>query len=313
MDALPITETNDIAHKSLNEGIMHACGHDVHMGILLAFAELLFQNRTLLPVGVKLIFQPSEETLPGGASQLIKQGVFNHPNVDFMLGFHVLPEMKAGMIGFRQGIYMASSDEIYLTLHGKGGHAAMPHLLNDPVICASQILTSLQQLISRRASPEIPTVLSFGKFVANGRTNVIPDVVEIEGTFRTFNEEWREKAHSIISDITINTAKAANIRAELQIIRGYPVLFNNETLTQQMHKAVERKLGKKNVVSLPLRMTSDDFAYYSQNIPSCYFRIGAGDPGSEQIRYLHTSGFDVHNNIFTTGLNALTACLFDGY
>lgn len=313
MDALPIDEANDVDYASKNKGVMHACGHDVHMGILLSFAELLNKKKSDLPVGVKIIFQPSEETLPGGAFFMIDQGVLKDPAVNYMLGFHVLPEMKAGNTGFRQGVYMASSDEIYLTLIGKGGHAAMPHLLNDPVVCAAQIITTMQQVISRRASPDIPSVLSFGKFIANGRTNVIPDVVEIEGTFRTFDEKWRTKAHGLISDISMHSAATAEIVADMKIVKGYPVLYNDPGLTMKMKNVVTSVLGKVYVEELPLRMTADDFAYYTQEVPSCYFRLGVGDPGNDTIRYLHTPLFDVHDDVFVTGLKALTACVFSGF
>jgi amidohydrolase len=309
MDALPVDEANDVAYASQNKGVMHACGHDVHMGIALALVDFFYQNRDLLNVSLKFIFQPSEETLPGGAFQMIEHGVLENPHVDMMMGMHVLPEMKAGNVGFRKGIYMASSDEIYLTLIGKGGHAAMPHLLNDPVVCAAQIITSVQQVISRRASPEIPSVLSFGRCIANGRTNVIPDVVEIEGTFRTFDEQWREKAHKLVKDIAVNTAESADIVADINIIKGYPVLKNNAELTEKVSQAVTIKLGKNAVEELPLRMTADDFAYYTQKAPSCYFRIGVGNPTGETIRNLHTPVFDVHDDVFATGLKAMTAAV----
>jgi len=309
MDALPVDEANDVLYASLNKGVMHACGHDVHMGIALALASFFHQNKELLHVSVKFIFQPSEETLPGGAFQMIEQGVLENPKVDMMLGMHVLPEMKAGNIGFRKGMYMASSDELYITLIGKGGHAAMPHLLNDPVVCAAQIITSVQQVISRRASPEIPSVLSFGRCIANGRTNVIPDVVEIEGTFRTFDEQWRKKAHKLVKDISVNTAESADIVADVTIVKGYPVLKNNAELTEKISQAVAQKIGKNVVEELPLRMTADDFAYYTQEVPSCYFRIGAGSPSGETIRNLHTPVFDVHEDVFATGLKAMTAAV----
>jgi len=280
------------------------------MGILLATAELLFNHANLLSTGVKLIFQPSEESLPGGALQMIEQGVLSNPDVHRMIGFHVLPELPAGKVGFRQGIYMASGDEIYITVKGKGGHAAMPHLLNDPVVCASQIVTSLQQVISRKALPEIPTVLSFGRFIANGRTNVIPDIVEIEGTFRTFNEEWRKEAHDIITQICEKTAEAAGLYAEVNIIKGYPVLVNDSTLTAKLQQNVSELLGSENIEQLPLRMTTDDFARFTLKVPSCYFRVGVGDPGSTKILPLHTSKFDVHQQVYITGIKALTASIF---
>ncbi len=309
MDALPLEEANEVDYVSRNHGVMHACGHDVHMGIMLGIAFLLHEHSQHLPFGVKLIFQPSEETLPGGALEMINSGVLENPKVDYMLGLHVLPEMKAGKVAFRKGLYMASSDEIYLTLIGKGGHAAMPHLLNDPVVCAAQLVTTLQQAISRRTSPEIPSVLSFGKFIANGRTNVIPDVVEIEGTFRTFDEEWRKKAHDLIKEICVNTAETSGVAADLKIIKGYPVLSNDSVLTEKVLLSAKKHLGDTNVEELQLRMTADDFAYYTQHVPSCYFRIGSGDPSNDTVRNLHTPLFDVHEDVYITGLRAMTAAL----
>lgn len=309
MDALPIEEANDTEYVSQNPGVMHACGHDVHMALLLGVASVFFRMKDQLPFSIKLIFQPSEETLPGGALEMINKGVLSDPQVDFMLGFHVLPEMEAGKTGIKPGNYMASGDEIYLTLFGKGGHAAMPHLLNDPVVCAANIITTMQQIISRKASPDIPTVLSFGRFIANGRTNVVPDVVEIEGTFRTFDETWRLKAHRLIEDIARNTAQSADIVADLRIIKGYPVLYNNPELTSDVKSVFQQTMGKTNVIDLPLRMTADDFAYYTHQVPSCYFRIGAGFPGNSVIRNLHTPLFDIHPETFSTGLKAIVSAV----
>ncbi len=313
MDALPLEEANDVSYASKSRGVMHACGHDVHMSILLGLAEVLLQCQSELPIGgVKLIFQPSEETLPGGALSMIENGVLENPRVDFMLALHVLPEMKAGNVGFRKGMYMASGDEIYITLLGKGGHAAMPHLLNDPVVCAAQIVSSMQQVISRRASPEIPSVLSFGRFIANGRTNVIPDVVEIEGTFRTFDEKWRTRAHGLITDIAINTAEASDISADVKIIKGYPVLINNEELTEKVMSTARNTFGNEHIEELPLRMTADDFAYYTHKIPSCYMRLGTGSGVASETRYLHTPLFDIDDKSILTGIALLSAVLCEG-
>jgi amidohydrolase len=313
MDALPIEETNEIDYVSKNRGVMHACGHDVHMAILLGLAELLNKYSHELPVSVKLIFQPSEETLPGGAKAMIDTGVLESPKVDYMLALHVLPEMTTGNVGFRKGMYMASGDEIYLTLLGKGGHAAMPHLLNDPVVCAAQIVTSMQQVISRRASPEIPSVLSFGRFIANGRTNVIPDVVEIEGTFRTFDEKWRTKAHKLITDIALNTAESSDVSADVKIVKGYPVLINNEVLTGKIMKIAEETFGSNHIEKLPLRMTADDFAYYTHEVPSCYMRIGTGTEEQGGTRFLHTPLFNVDENSLLTGIKLFSAILLNEF
>jgi amidohydrolase len=312
MDALPIDEHNDNDYASKNKGVMHACGHDVHMGILLALAEFFMPLKEVLPVNIKFIFQPSEETLPGGAIALIDEGVLTEPDVDHMLGLHVLPELDAGKVGLKAGNYMASSDEIFINLRGKGGHAAMPHLLNDPVVCAAQIINSLQQVVSRKASPEIPSVLSFGRFIANGRTNVIPDLVEIEGTFRTFDETWRTNALQFIIDIATNLANSSGVDADVKIVRGYPMLKNNTQLTEQVKNILIKNLGDDHVVDLPIRMTADDFAYFSHKVPSCYFRIGTKDPKNNSVKQLHTSLFDIHDDAIKTGIKALGYCFMSG-
>ncbi len=312
-DALPIEEANEVEYCSKYSGVMHACGHDVHVGIMLALAELFYKYKELTPVGIKFIFQPSEETLPGGAKAMIAEGVLTAPEVNYMLGMHVAPEMKSNLTGFRSGMYMASSDEIFITLLGKGGHAAMPHIISDPVACGAQIITSSLQVINRRTLPEIPSILSFGKFIANGKTNIIPDVVEIEGTFRTFDEKWRQKALSFLQNITKNLSETAEITSDIKIINGYPVMYNNEKLTAEMKNAVTEILGDENVKDLNLKMTSDDFAYYSQLLPSCYFRIGSKDPDCDIIRNLHTPLFDVHEKVYITGIKALAACISLGF
>lgn len=301
MDALPITEKNEVEYKSKNEGVMHACGHDVHTSSLLGAAYLLNETRQHWKGKVKLIFQPGEEKLPGGASLMIKEGVLTNPSPQAIIGQHVMPFIETGKAGFRSGIYMASTDEIYMTIKGKGGHGAMPHLNIDPVAIAAQLITSLQQVVSRKANPVIPSVLSFGKVIANGATNVIPDQVYLEGTFRTMDETWRARAHEHIKEIVNSVCSMFGAAAELEIRKGYPVLKNDVSLTEQARKAAVDYLGESNIVDLDLWMAAEDFAFYSQEIPACFYRLGTGNKEKGITSSVHTPTFNIDENALPVG------------
>ena len=310
MDALPIEEENNVSYRSTNKGVMHACGHDAHIAIVLGIAKILNDMKSQMQGSVKLIFQPSEETLPGGALSMIKEGVLKNPDIALMLGLHVLPELDTGKIGIKAGQYMASCDEIFIKIKGRGGHAAMPEVINDPVLCASQIIVTLKQVISENIPSGIPAILSFGKFIANGRTNIIPDKVEIEGTFRTFDEEIRKEAHNTITNIIKNIASAYGTNVEINIIHGYPSLINDNDISNRVKRALKQFLGNENIIELPLRMTSDDFSWYSQNVPACFFRLGVGF-GDKENRKLHTSTFDINEKSIEIGTNSILVCVFD--
>ncbi len=293
MDALPISEQNTASYCSQNSGVMHACGHDVHTACLLGAARILNALKEEFSGTIKLVFQPGEEKLPGGASLMIKAGALESPKASAIFGQHVAPDLEVGKVGFRAGMYMASTDELYFTVHGKGGHAALPHTLIDPVLITAHIITALQQVVSRRCKPGVPSVLSFGKVIANGATNIIPDEVKVEGTFRTMNEEWREEAHHIMIDVAKNMAKSMGGTCEFRVERGYPFLVNDESLTLLAIDSARNYLGTANVVDLEMRMTAEDFSYYSQLMPACFYRLGTRNE-SKGITYgVHTSTFDI--------------------
>jgi amidohydrolase len=309
MDALPITETNDVPYKSQNTGVMHACGHDAHTSSLLGTAKILTELKSEFGGTIKLIFQPAEEKLPGGASLMIKEGVLENPKPAAVLGQHVMPLIDAGKVGFRAGKYMASTDELYVTVKGKGGHGAQPQQNVDPVIITAHILTALQQVISRFADPKSPSVLSFGKVIANGATNVIPNEVYMEGTFRTMDEKWRGEAHIKMKKMAEGIAESMGGSCEFNIMKGYPFLINEEVLTTATRGHAEDYLGKENVLDLDIWMAAEDFAYYSQVADSCFYRLGTRNEERGITSSVHTPTFDVEEDAFkiSTGLMAYLA------
>jgi len=309
MDALPITEANDVSYKSQNPGVMHACGHDVHTSSLLGTAQILNQLKADFGGTVKFIFQPAEEKLPGGASLMIAEGVLENPKPQAVIGQHVMPLIDAGKVGFRAGKYMASTDEIYVTVKGKGGHAAQPQQNIDPVIITAHILTALQQVVSRFADPKSPSVLSFGKVIANGATNVIPNEVYLEGTFRTMDEKWREEAHLRMKKMAEGIAESMGGRCDFEIRKGYPFLINEEKLTARVRGFAEDFLGKENVLDLDIWMAAEDFAYYSQVADACFYRLGTRNEERGIISSVHTPTFDVDESALnlSTGLMAYLA------
>lgn len=293
MDALPILEANDVPYKSQNPGVMHACGHDVHTSSLLGTAYILNQLKSEFGGTVKFIFQPAEEKLPGGANLMIKEGVLENPKPQAVIGQHVMPLIDAGKVGFRAGKYMASTDELYVTVKGKGGHGAQPQQNIDPVIITAHILTALQQVVSRFADPKSPSVLSFGKVIANGATNVIPDEVYLEGTFRTMDEDWRKEAHLRMKKMAEGMAESMGGSCDFEIRKGYPFLINEEKLTARVRGFAEDYLGKENVLDLDIWMAAEDFAYYSQVTDACFYRLGTRNEERGIISSVHTPTFDV--------------------
>ncbi len=293
MDALPITEQNEVPYRSQNPGVMHACGHDVHTSSLLATARILHEIRHELEGSVKLIFQPGEEKAPGGASMMIREGVLENPKVGSIIGQHVAPSIPVGKIGFREGMYMASTDEIYMRIHGKGGHGAAPHMTVDPVVVASHIIVGLQQIISRNRNPSYPSVLTFGKMIAEGATNIIPNDVYIEGTFRCMNEEWRAEGLERMKKMAEGIADAMGARCEFWIVKGYPFLQNHPELTRKIRRHATNYVGAENIVALDLWMAGEDFAFYSQVTDASFYRLGTRNEAKGIISGVHTPTFDI--------------------
>jgi amidohydrolase len=311
MDALPITEQNNIAYKSVNKGVMHACGHDVHTACALGAAFILNDLKERWSGTVKIMFQPGEEVLPGGASLMIAAGVLENPKVDKAIALHVFPSMESGKAGFRSGMYMASSDELYLTVNGKGGHAAMTSEYVNPLIITSEILLEintrfmLPNALINTPGKDIPTVVAFGKIEGKGATNVIPDKVHLEGTFRTMNEDWRSAVHGILHEIVKTVSDKYNISSELRIEKGYPVLFNDETFSTACTERAIDFLGTEKVEKLPLRMTAEDFAFITQKVPSCFFRLGTGNNEKGITAGVHTPTFNIDESALGTGMGLM--------
>lgn len=293
LDALPIHESNDVPYKSTRPGVMHACGHDVHTSSLLGTAKILQTIRQHFEGTIRLIFQPGEEKNPGGASYMIRDGALKNPTPASILGQHVFPLLPVGKIGFREGMYMASADEIYLKVIGKGGHGAAPELCIDPVVIASHIIVALQQVISRNASPKQPTVLTFGKVIAEGATNIIPNEVNIAGTFRALNEEWRAAGLEKIKKMAESIAEGMGGKCEVEISHGYPYLENNPEVTRRIRSAAEAYVGAENVVDLEISLGAEDFSYYSQVIPASFYRLGTKNEAKGITSYVHTPTFDI--------------------
>jgi len=309
MDALPIQELNEVEYKSKNVGVMHACGHDVHTSILLATAKILNEIKDQLPQSVKLIFQLGEEKLPGGAKLMIEAGVLQNPTVSQIFALHVFPELETGKVGLKSGMYMASTDEIYITINGKGGHAAMPKQTIDPIIIASNLILALQDIPNKICPKEIPCVLAFGRIEGLGATNVIPDKVELQGTFRTMNEEWRKKAHEKINEIAKQIAESFGGTVNVNIANGYPFLKNDEELTEKTRLKLKQFFGEENVIDLPIRMTAEDFAFFAEKIPGTFIRLGVRNESKGLMHPVHNSCFDIDEDSLVIGIQTLlTLC-----
>ena len=305
MDALPITEENDIAYKSVKPGVMHACGHDVHTTCLLGAARILHSLKDEWEGTVKLIFQPGEEKNPGGASLMIADGVLENPKPEKIIALHVHPGLEVGRLSFRNGMVMASADELYITIKSKGGHAAAPQFTADTILIASQLVVSLQQIISRNNSPVNPSVLSITSFQGGHTTNVIPSEVKLMGTFRAMDEAWRFKAHELIRKQTTELVHALGAEASIHIDVGYPFVLNDEALGNAARQKAEEYMGAGNVEETELRMGAEDFAYYSHQVPACFFRLGAGNKAKGITSGVHTPTFNIDENAIEIGMGMM--------
>ena len=302
-DALPIKEENDIDYCSINSGVMHACGHDAHAASLLGVIKILNTLKNEWEGSIKFIFQPAEEQYPGGAQQMIKEGVLENPNVEKMFGQHVFPELEVGKVGFCAGKYMASADEIEITILGSGGHAALPHLYNNPVNVAAKLITCLEDYFL--PFRDIPSVFAIGFINASGHYNVIPDRVNLKGTFRTIDEDFRSLAHVKMKEIASNIEKRLNIDIDFKIKKGYPSLYNDKLLTKKSIFYAKEYLGKENVVDLKVRMTAEDFSYYCYKVPSCFYRLGIANTNKGIIHGLHTSRLNIDEFALKIGMGLM--------
>jgi hippurate hydrolase len=301
MDALPILEKNDTPYRSQNDGVMHACGHDVHSTCLLGAAKILQETKNDWEGTIKCIFQQGEEKHPGGASLLIAAGVLENPKPQAIFALHVYPHLPYGKVGFREGQYMASADEIYITVHGKGGHAALPHQTIDPIAIAANLIVSLQQIISRNNNPLNPSVLSFGQIHGGNAGNVIPDAVRIEGTLRCMDETWRATAHELIKKHTTQLCEAMGGSATVEIPLGYPFLLNDPETTRRARNIAREALGEDQVTELDRRMAAEDFSFYTHHVPGCFFRLGTSHEGNFTLP-VHNAGFDIYQNAIGIGV-----------
>ena len=309
MDALPIQELNEVDYCSQNEGVMHACGHDVHTSSLLGAARILNELKDDWEGSVKLIFQPAEEKFPGGALLMIGEGVLENPKVDKIIGQHVSPELPCGVIGMRAGMFMASADEIYITVIGSGGHAALPEGTLNPVLMASKIVCALYERFD--AVTDVPSVLSIGVVDGGSAGNIVPDAVKLEGTFRAMDEDWRKEAHQIIRAICTEVTEEMGGSCEVDIKVGYPFLQNEEGLTATCFQNAQQYLNTEQVIEIPKRMTAEDFSYYTHHVPACFYRLGVGIAGQEG-KLLHNARFDIDENALKTSIGVMAYLAING-
>ena len=302
-DALPIQEENDVSYCSQNDEVMHACGHDAHTASLLGTLKILNELKTDWEGTLKFIFQPAEEMLPGGAQQMIKEGVLENPKVDIIIGQHVFPDLEVGKVGFRPAKYMASTDELHITVKGKGGHAALPEKYNNPLLAAAKLITELDT--SFKKDKDRPSVLAIGFIEGIGSTNVIPEIVRLKGTLRVMDEDFRNKAHQQMQAIANTVAQSYNLEIDFDIRKGYPCLINDEKVTENSIAFAKEYMGEDNVIDLPIRMTAEDFAYYSQIIPACFYRLGTANTEKGITGGLHTSNFNIDEDALKIGMGLM--------
>ena len=302
-DALPIFEENEVDYCSGNNGVMHACGHDAHTASMLGAIKILNTLKKEWEGSMKFIFQPAEEMLPGGAQQMIKEGVLESPKVEKMFGQHVFPDLEVGKVGFRPGKYMASTDELHITIKGKGGHAALPENYNSPLLAAAKLITALDEFSKKEK--DRPCVLAIGLIEGLGSTNIIPEKVNIKGTLRALDEDFRMKTHEKMLVIASSIAETYSLTIDFDIRKGYPCLVNDEEVTKKSISFAKEYIGAENVIDLPIRMTAEDFSYYSQKVPSCFYRLGTANKSKGIIHGLHTSRFNIDESSLKVGMGLM--------
>ena len=313
IDALPIQERNDVSYCSSVPGVMHACGHDAHTTMLLGAAKILNQLKDEFEGTIKLIFQPGEEKLPGGASIMIENGVLK--DVDAIIAQHVYPDLPCGEVGFHAGEFMASCDEINITISGKGGHAAKINERSNTTVAAAKILCAIAALSSEfnKEERKNPIIIAFGSFIADGTYNVIPGKVTLKGTMRTFSEDDRKMVKNKISQICDEVAASFGVQTELFIEEGYPVLINDVNLTESLMSSANSFMGEDKVKAIPQLMTAEDFAWYSHKTKACMFRIGTSNVEKGIVSKQHTPTFDIDEDALEIGIGLMAylamACL----
>ncbi len=311
IDALPIKEETELPFASQNPGIMHACGHDFHTAILLGSAIILKKFEEHLNGTIKLIFQPSEELIPGGALKMIKAGVLDNPRPKYVLGQHIYPELNTGEIAVSAGPVMAAADELYWNLYGKGSHAAQPHMGNDPLIVAANLIIYLQAMLNNNKNPFSPAVLSVTSVIGGNATNIFPEFASMQGTLRTFDESLRSKLHKLIENNSRQIASLFDVKCDVEVRKGFPALINNSELVDKFKYIANQALGVNNVHGFEPKMWAEDFAYFAREVPSVFWFLGVKQSVDSEVVPLHNSKLNPDEQALKTGMLAMVSAAIE--